>query len=130
MANHLKLALVLTTALMSVCFAYYNDIKDSYVPDDFLRELLEAMQPQDEYDDDSLPLTDSQLGYLNRAQKDQTERLMDYDSILERTNPHPSLRDEEHMQHSSMWGQSQYQLMSGGAGEGKKVCKFVDFFIE
>ena len=118
MANNLKIALVLTSALMSVCFAYYNDIKDSYVPDDFLRELLAAMQPQDDmYDDDTLPLSDSQLGYLSRAQKDQTERLMDYDSILERT--HPSLRDEEHMQHSSLFGQSQYQLMSGGAGEGK-----------
>jgi Neuroendocrine protein 7B2 precursor (Secretogranin V) len=118
MMFHIKIALMLTTALMGVSLAYYNDLKEA--SDAFLlREMLDALaaqDPSDEYSDDD-PLQNQRFSdILSRAQKDQTERLMDYDSILERTNPHPSLRDEEHMQHSSLWG---YQFMSGGAGEGE-----------
>lgn len=130
MARHFKLALMLTTALMGVSFAYYSNIKDTYVPETLLRDLIAAMSPQQEdsfeYGDDSL--SDSQLGFLSRAQKDQTERFMDYDSLLERANPHPSLRDQEHMQHSTLWGQSQYQLMSGGAGEGENFYSGLGHF--
>jgi hypothetical protein len=122
MAN-LKIALLLMTTLMSASYAYYPDIKDAFARDDILRDMLiDALATNDaseEYDEDSpMSLMNDQLpplDFMTRSQKDQTERMMDYDSILERTNPHPSLRDQEHMQHSSLWG---YQFMSGGAGEG------------
>lgn len=119
MAFNVQLALMLSAALMSACYAYYPDIKDTYVQDAFLRDLIDAMAAQDVSDDYSNddPLMANSFDFLSRAQKDQTERLMDYDSILERTNPHPSLRDEEHTQHSSLWG---YQFVSGGAGEGEE----------
>lgn len=116
MASLLKITLLITT-LLSVGNAYYPDIKDTYIPDEVLRDLLDSLveESSDVYDDDIFGKVPS-LGLMARAQKDQTERLMDYDSILERTNPHPSLRDQEHSQHSSLWG---YQFMTGGAGEGK-----------
>ena len=112
---------------MSACYAYYPDLKEaSYPRNDFLRDLLIdalASDVSEEYDDSPMSILNDQpqpFGFLARAQKDQTERMMDYDSILENTNPHPSLRDQEHMQHSSLWG---YQFMSGGAGEGNmKIC--------
>lgn len=110
---------MLATA-MSSALAYYPDMKDTYVQDAFLRDLIDAMASQDvsdEYSNDDPLLGDQRFDFLSRAQKDQTERLMDYDSILERTNPHPSLRDQEHAQHSSLWG---YQFVSGGAGEGER----------
>lgn len=44
---------------------------------------------------------------------------LDYDTLGE-TNLHPSLRDQEFLEHSSLWGN---QFMSGGAGEGKQLLK-------
>jgi hypothetical protein len=117
----MKIAFLLTS-LMSASFAFYPDIKDTYAPSDlFLRDLLDVIGSEagasDEYSDDDPLASYNDARFLARAQKDQSERLMDYDSILERTNPHPSLRDQEHSQHSSLWG---YQFMSGGAGEGRR----------
>lgn len=126
MACLLKITFLITTVL-SAGYAYYPDIKDTFIPDDILRDLLDSIteEASDEYDDSAFGKLPPSLGFLARAQKDQTERMMDYDSILERTNPHPSLRDEEHTQHSSLWG---YQFMSGGAGEGKIFTNFEIFF--
>ncbi|GLH00925.1 Uncharacterized protein GBIM_07177, partial [Gryllus bimaculatus] len=45
---------------------------------------------------------------------------MDYDRLAELANPNPSLRDQEYLQHSSLWG---HQYMTGGAGEGKQHLK-------
>lgn len=44
---------------------------------------------------------------------------LDYDTLGE-ANLHPSLRDQEFLEHSSLWGN---QFMSGGAGEGKQLLK-------
>lgn len=44
---------------------------------------------------------------------------LDYDSLGGR-NLHPSLRDQEFLEHSTLWGS---QLMSGGAGEGEQRLK-------
>lgn len=124
MACLLKIAFLIATVL-SAGYAYYPDMKDTYIPDDILRDLIDsfAEEASEEYDDNLFGKLPPSLGFLARAQKDQTERMMDYDSILERTNPHPSLRDEEHTQHSSLWG---YQFMSGGAGEGE-LSNFTTF---
>ncbi|XP_070500474.1 neuroendocrine protein 7B2 [Chironomus tepperi] len=121
MACLLKIAFLIATVL-SAGYAYYSDMKDTYIPDDILRDLIDsfAEEASDEYDDNLFGKLPPSLGFLARAQKDQTERMMDYDSILERTNPHPSLRDEEHTQHSSLWG---YQFMTGGGGEGPNIVK-------
>lgn len=44
---------------------------------------------------------------------------LDYDAGGE-FNVHPSLRDQEFLEHSSLWGN---QYVSGGAGEGKQRLK-------
>lgn len=44
---------------------------------------------------------------------------VDYDGLAE-SSLHPSLRDQEFLQHSSLWGS---QFMSGGAGEGIQRLK-------
>lgn len=43
---------------------------------------------------------------------------LDYDNG--EFNIHPSLRDQEFLEHSSLWGN---QYVSGGAGEGKQRLK-------
>lgn len=127
MAFNLKIILMMTT-LLGASFAYY-DLKDpGYISDSLLRDLfVDALSKDlisdasDEYlDEEALPMNNARLALMARATKDQNERLMDYDSIMERTNPHPSLRDSEYMQHSSLWG---HQFMSGGGGEGPHIAK-------
>ena len=127
MASNLKIIL-LAASLLGVS-AYYPDLKEpSYVSDTLLRDLFADVlgkdlieETSDEYlDDEAMPMSSSRLAMMVRATKDQNERLADYDSMLERTNPHPSLRDSEYMQHNSLWG---HQFMSGGAGEGPHISK-------
>lgn len=59
-----------------------------------------------------------------RALKDlsgEDQMLGDYGSILGSLDQQqPSLRDQEFMQHSSLWG---HQFVTGGAGEGKQHLK-------
>lgn len=107
--------------LVGQCSAYYPDMKDHYISDSLLRDLFDVVgkdfidEPNDEYVD-PLPINNARLAMMARATKDlEAERLMDYDSMMERANP--SLRDQEYMQHSSLWG---HQFVTGGAGEGKK----------
>jgi len=61
----------------------------------------------------------SQLALMARASKDLEAEQMDYDALLE-GNPSPSLRDQEYLQHSSLWG---HQYVSGGTGEGPHHVK-------
>lgn len=63
---------------------------------------------------DSLPLNDGALDLMARVSKGLEAEQMDYDSLLD-GDPNPSLRDQEYLQHSSLWG---HQFVSGGAGEG------------
>jgi len=37
---------------------------------------------------------------------------MDYDPLGDAGNPNPSIRDQEYLQHSSLWG---HQYMTGGS---------------
>ena len=123
MAFDLKICLLVTTFL-AASYAYYPDMKDpGYIPDSLLRDLFADVLSKDivgdiseEYlDDEALPMNNARLALMARASKAQNDRLMDYDSIIDRLNPHPSVRDSEHMQHSALWGS---QFISGGAGEG------------
>jgi Neuroendocrine protein 7B2 precursor (Secretogranin V) len=125
-----KIFLLATVVLLGAAHAYYTDLKEpTYINDVFMRDLFsdilgrdtEATADSDEYvDDDALVLNQARLALMARVSKDQSERLMDYDSLIDRPNPHPSLRDSEHIQNSALWG---YQFMSGGAGEGPHVPK-------
>lgn len=65
---------------------------------------------------DPMPLNEmpSRLALMSRASKDLEAEQMDYESLLD-GNPSPSLRDQEYLQHSSLWG---HQYVSGGGGEG------------
>lgn len=128
MAMKLQIVLMIAT-LMGGSYAYYHELKDpSYISDTLLRDLFTDVLNKDlveeaseEYlDDEPLPMSNARLALMARATKAQNERLMDYDSMMERTNPHPSLRDSEYMQHNSLWG---HQFMSGGGGEGPHVAK-------
>jgi hypothetical protein len=129
-----KIILLATVVLLfnflGASHAYYSDLKEpAYINEVFMRDLISDILGKDgdvtaeseEYvDDDPLVLRNARLALMARAAKDQSERLMDYDSLLERPNPHPSLRDSEHIQNSPLWG---YQFMSGGAGEGPHLQK-------
>lgn len=88
----------------------------------FLRDLVDRMDkdfpdPTD-MEIDPLPIND-QLALMARASKDLEAEQLDYDSLLD-GDPSPSLRDQEYMQHSTLWGR---QFVSGGAGEGPHRLK-------
>ncbi|XP_044732654.1 neuroendocrine protein 7B2 isoform X2 [Chrysoperla carnea] len=101
--------------------------KEHFLTDAFLREVVNRMGKDlaEVAADSYLNLPDSNRISLvgERATKDieNEERLfpLDYDSLGE-TNINPSIRDQEYLQHSSLWGN---QYMSGGAGEGKQLLK-------
>lgn len=96
--------------------------KDHFYADALLRELIDRMgkdlsDAADSYID-PLPLND-QLEYMARENKGMYPEQMDYEALLE-GNPSPSLRDQEYLQHNSLWG---HQHVSGGAGEGPHRLK-------
>uniref|UniRef100_A0A6M2E0G2 Neuroendocrine protein 7B2 n=1 Tax=Xenopsylla cheopis TaxID=163159 RepID=A0A6M2E0G2_XENCH len=56
---------------------------------------------------------------ITRSQK-VLDSDQEYDTLFDEGLLHPSLRDQEYLQHSPLWGQ---QYMSGGAGEGQQRLK-------
>ncbi|XP_055376605.1 neuroendocrine protein 7B2 [Condylostylus longicornis] len=106
--------------------------KDHYLSDMLIRQIVDRMGKDlldsDEMYVDQLSSTgqlppSSNLALMSRASKDQLENeQLDYDALLESAvgNPNPSLRDQEYLQHSSLWG---HQYVSGGAGEGPHRLK-------
>lgn len=110
--------------LINNSLAYYSDLpKDHYLSDSLLRDIVDAVG-KDFVDDtdymDTLPVS-HRLALMARASKDlEAEQMMDYEGLLE-GNPNPSLRDQEYLQHSSLWG---HQYVSGGAGEGESARKY------
>lgn len=51
-------------------------------------------------------------------ENEETSDPVDFERLSD--NPSPSLRDQEYLQHSSLWG---HQFVAGGAGEGKQRLK-------
>lgn len=98
--------------------------KDQFLSDALLRDLVDRMgkdlaDAADNYID-PVPLNDiPTLALMARASKDLEAEQLDYDALLD-GNPSPSLRDQEYLQHSSLWG---HQYVSGGAGEGPHRVK-------
>lgn len=91
--------------------------KDPILTEALLREVVERMGK--EFNDAAssyldFPSSDRHLAMMARANKDLENEQLDYDSLLD-GNPNPSLRDQEYLQHSSLWG---HQYVTGGAGEG------------
>lgn len=98
--------------------------KDHYLSDVLIREIVDRMgkdlaESADSYVD-SINEMPSHLALMARASKDLEAEQMDYDTLLDTGNPNPSLRDQEYLQHSSLWG---HQYVSGGAGEGPHRIK-------
>lgn len=88
--------------------------KDHYFSDALLREILDMGK---DLPDPSEVL--SQLALMSRASDDLEAEQMDYDSLLD-GNPNPSIRDQEYLQHSSLWG---HQYVSGGGDETQHRSK-------
>ncbi|GLV33030.1 7B2 [Carabus blaptoides fortunei] len=110
----------------SVMGTYMPAGKEHFLTDALLREVVERMgkdlaDAADNYldfpDNSRLPV----LGARTHKDLETEEQLfpIDYDSLGE-ANPNPSIRDQEYLGHSSLWGN---QYMSGGAGEGKQRLK-------
>ncbi|XP_055849795.1 neuroendocrine protein 7B2 [Episyrphus balteatus] len=98
-------------------------VKDHYFSDALLREIVDRMgkdliDPTDTYID---PMADipSHLALMARASDDLEAEQMDYDALLD-GNPNPSLRDQEYLQHSSLWG---HQFVTGGGDESPHRSK-------
>ncbi|XP_066145482.1 neuroendocrine protein 7B2 [Euwallacea fornicatus] len=63
---------------------------------------------------DGLPL-DTRA--MNRDLEEEQLFSLDYDGLGD-TNMYPSIRDQEYLQHSTLWGN---QYISGGAGDGNQI---------
>ncbi|XP_026485136.1 neuroendocrine protein 7B2 isoform X1 [Vanessa tameamea] len=91
--------------------------KEHMLTEALLREVVERMG-KDLNDAAStyldFPSNERHLALMSRANKDLENEQLDYDSLID-GNPNPSLRDQEYLQHSSLWG---HQYVTGGAGEG------------
>ncbi|XP_075974034.1 secretogranin_V domain-containing protein 7B2 isoform X2 [Anticarsia gemmatalis] len=93
--------------------------KDHILTEALLREVVERMGK--EFNDAAssyleFPSNERHLALMARANKDLENEQLDYDSLID-GNPNPSLRDQEYLQHSSLWG---HQYVTGGAGEGQQ----------
>lgn len=66
---------------------------------------------------DALPVREiPNMALMARTTKDLESEQLDYDSLLhgDNANSHPSIRDQEYLQHSSLWG---HQFENGGSEE-------------
>ncbi|XP_018329916.1 neuroendocrine protein 7B2 isoform X2 [Agrilus planipennis] len=119
--------------LLLFCFSngiwgYFPSGKEAMLSDLFLREVFNRMGKDMNENNNYYEFSDNLLGpldarSLNRAVGDlEDEQLLpvNYNRLGSKGRIHPSLRDQEFLQHSSLWGS---QLMSGGAGEGKQLLR-------
>lgn len=95
--------------------AYVPLEKGNYFPGLVLQDLVNRMRKESEMS--YIDLGDNGMPLGSRSLEEEQFYPLDYelgDAL------HPSIRDQEYLQHSSLWG-SQY--VSGGAGEGKQRLK-------
>uniref|UniRef100_A0A336M3R4 Neuroendocrine protein 7B2 n=1 Tax=Culicoides sonorensis TaxID=179676 RepID=A0A336M3R4_CULSO len=129
MGSAKKLFIILTVSFVITSSSAYGYIsagmKDHFLSDMFFRDLVDRRgndfaDTADSYIDSLSPgaSMDDQLALM--ARKDLEAEQLDYDSLLDNDNHSPSLRDQEYLQHSSLWG---HQYVSGGAGEGPHRVK-------
>ncbi|XP_063241578.1 neuroendocrine protein 7B2 [Bacillus rossius redtenbacheri] len=120
--------LMCVVTLLATTTAYIPHEKEHFLTDALLREMVDRMGSElEDAADAYMDFPDSsRMGLVpGRAIKDleakeRQEFPLDYDHLLEAGNPSTSIRDQEYLQHSSLWG---HQYMTGGAGEGKQRLK-------
>lgn len=128
----MKLAILLWS--LTGAFCYVPTGKEGFLPDILLRDLMNHItgkeQPQRQQpgldfnymdlDGGALPPLDARS--LTRDLEEEQMFPMDYDNLGggNELNMHPSIRDQEFLQHSSLWGN---QYVSGGAGEGQQLLR-------
>ncbi|VEN40466.1 unnamed protein product [Callosobruchus maculatus] len=122
----MKFLLILLVSLSGTyCYIPYG--KDSYLFNLFLRNILSRIHNKSPGDNGGgdvsyLDLTDGAAldgRALGGGGDMEEEPPFDYDSNGE-LNLLPSIRDQEYLQHSSLWGN---QYVSGGAGEGNQMLR-------
>ncbi|XP_067009584.1 neuroendocrine protein 7B2 [Anabrus simplex] len=124
-----QLSLLTMAALIVSAMAYMPHSKEPFLTDALLREVVDRMgkdlaDAADAYldfpDSNRLPLGALMPGRTIKDLEPEEQAFpIDYDR-LDLGNPNPSIRDQEYLQHSSLWG---HQYMAGGAGEGKQHLK-------
>lgn len=101
---HKEIALILICPLCNV-------EKDPYISDLLLHEIVNRMgKSLDDVGDsfiDPMPVKEmpSRLSLMARATKDLEAEQLDYDTVMNgERNSHPSMRDQEYLEHSSLFG--------------------------
>jgi len=129
MNHYFCYVLVLAIIIPNPIWGYLSSggVNDPYLSDALLREIVNRMGKDlgDVGSDDSYidPIAANEMPsnyqLMSRASKDLEGEQIDYDTLMDGNNPNPSLRDQEYLQHSSLWG---HQYVSGGGGEGPNVA--------
>ncbi|KAJ8965644.1 hypothetical protein NQ317_016864 [Molorchus minor] len=100
-------------------------VVENFLSGIFLRDLVNRINGKGISEGDGVSYLDFTDGLpldgrpLTRDLEEEQMFPLDYDSMGE-LNLHPSLRDQEYLQHSSLWGK---QFVSGGAGEGSQFLR-------
>ncbi|GJQ78798.1 hypothetical protein Trydic_g2640 [Trypoxylus dichotomus] len=111
---------VILVGLVCTAFAYYPSGKEHLLTGGLFREIVNRMG-KNFMESSYLDFPDGRMGSRSLSKDLEEEELfpIDYD-VMEESNLHPSLRDQEFLEHSSLWGG---QLISGGTGEGHQKLK-------
>ncbi|XP_050298363.1 neuroendocrine protein 7B2 isoform X2 [Anthonomus grandis grandis] len=112
--------LLLLIVTLSGVLCYLPNAKDNLLTGVFLRGLVNRFNGKEDGDISYLDFTDGlplNTRALSRDMKEEQLFPLDYDNLGD-VNMYPSIRDQELMQHSSLWGN---QYISGGAGDGNQL---------
>ncbi|XP_023024829.1 secretogranin_V domain-containing protein 7B2 [Leptinotarsa decemlineata] len=106
-------------------FGYLPAVKNNFLSGYFLRDLVNRINGKGISEGDGVSYLDFTDGLsmesrsVNGGLEEEPMFPLDYDAVGS-FNIHPSIRDQEYLQHSSIWGK---QFISGGAGEGNQLLR-------
>ncbi|KAK6636261.1 hypothetical protein RUM43_009920 [Polyplax serrata] len=100
------------------CLGYMPHSKDHYLTDLLLRDMVDRMGKDLAAAADSYLDLPENSRVIKDLENEEISDPIDFDRMSD--SPSPSLRDQEYLQHSSLWG---HQFVAGGAGEGKQRLK-------
>ncbi|XP_076273805.1 secretogranin_V domain-containing protein 7B2 [Rhynchophorus ferrugineus] len=118
----MKFVILLLVPLSGV-LCYLPNGKESYLTSIFLRDLVNRINGKQDLRNGEISYLDLTDGLpldtrtLTRDLEEEQMFPLDYDSLGD-INMHPSIRDQEYLQHSSLWGN---QYISGGSGDGNQI---------
>ncbi|XP_012271553.1 neuroendocrine protein 7B2 [Orussus abietinus] len=110
---------LLTTVVIAQASLYIPPMKEHYLSDALFRDLIDQMG------NELVDAADTYLKYQDgpripgeygKAEEIPMEMPLDYDG-LDTHNPNPSIRDQEYLQHSSLW--SHQRMENGGMGQDR-----------